>query len=153
MAFSVNHSQASQGKYIPLEGTYEVVFQKAEEKVTPNLKHLINFTFLIRTDVMQDEQGETFEFAMFPLNSPSPRDPEGYRLGTIQMICKCVGIAEGMNFESLADWLDAITGLPIKVEVKHREYNGKTQINVNYAPSDFPQVSDGTAVDLDNLPF
>ncbi len=153
MAFSVNHSQASQGRYLPPEGTYEVVFQKAEEKTTQSGKRLINFTFRIREDVMQDEQGQEFEFAMFPLNNPSARDPEGYRLGTIQMICKCIGVAEGMNFESISDWLDNLTGLPIKVEVKQRMYNDKPQINVNYEPTEFPQVSTGAAVNPDELPF
>jgi hypothetical protein len=154
MAFAVNHAQASQGKYLPPEGTYEVIIDKAEEKTTAmSGKRLINFAFEIRSDVMQDEQGQAFEYGMFPLNKPTVNDPEGYRLGTIQMICKCIGIPEGMNFGSLAEWLDAITHMPIKVEVKHREYNGQDQINVNYLPTEFPVVSAGTVVDPDELPF
>jgi hypothetical protein len=90
---------------------------------------------------------------MFPLKTPTIRDPEGYRLGTIQMICKCIGISEGTNFESLAEWLQAITSMPIKVEVKHQEYNGKDRININYLPTEFPEVAQGTAVNPDELPF
>jgi hypothetical protein len=153
MAFAVNHKEAIQGQYLPPEGTFEVLFKAAETRCTQSGGRLIDFTFEIRSDVMQDEQGQHFHFAMFPLKTPTARDPEGYRLGTIQAICKAVNISEGTNFESLNDWLTALEGMPVKVEVKHRTWNDRDQINLNYLPTEFPEVVQGTAVNPDELPF
>ena len=154
MSFSVNHKQARQGRYLPPDGLYEVVFSKAAVSKSPSSgKRWINFTFLVRSDVVQDEKGEEFEFAMFPLNTPSSRDPEGYKLGIIQTICKCAGIAEGMNFSSIADWLDALVNQPIKVVVRHRIYNDQDKIDVLYQPTDFPHYTPGATISDDDPLF
>lgn len=154
MGFSVNHKQASQGRYLPPDGEYEVVIREAAQKTTQSGKTFMVFTSEIRSDVVQEEQGAQFEHTVFKSKAPSPRDPDGYNLGQIQTICKCTRIPEGQNFEGVDDLLHALIGRPSKLRVKNGLWNDNPKIDVLWLDTEFPEVQAGvTVVNEDELPF
>lgn len=154
MGFAVNHSQATQGRYLPPDGEYEVVIRQAAQKTSQSGKTFITFMSEIRSDVVQSEQGAQFEHTVFKSKAPTARDPEGYSIGQIQTICKCAGIPEGMNFNGIDDFLQALIGRPTKLKVKNGVWNDRPKIDVLWMETEFPDVQEGvTMSDEDDLPF
>ena len=154
MGFAVNHSQATQGRYLPPDGEYEVIIRQAAQKTTQSGKTFISFTSEIRSDVVQPEQGAQFEHTLFKSKAPTPRDPDGYSLGQVQTICKATRIPEGTNFNGIDDWLSATIGRTAKLEVKNGMYNDRPKIDVRWSESEFSEYQEGVVVGTEeDLPF
>jgi len=154
MAFSIDHTKASQGRYMPPEGAYEVVIASIRENQSRNGARYLDVKLVIRSDVLQEGQGESFQHAIWRKKAPGPSDPEGFPQGLIQNISKCVGIDNGMNFTSLTEWMECLPGRPIRVTIRHEEYNGAMQARVAYIhPPEIPYEPGATAISPEDLPF
>ncbi len=149
---------------MPPEGDYEVTIESAAQNETRNGAQFLDLKLLIRPDVNQDGQGETIQYQVWRKKKPRTNDPDGFPIGTIQNVSKCVGFENGVSFASLDEWLDALVDKAIKVTVRHEEYNGTTSARVGYVnPSESPYVpgtpgsldasSGFVQVDPDALPF
>lgn len=55
-------------------------------------------------------------------------------------IARAAGVPAGTDFDGLTDYLNAVNGASMKVKVDHREYNGKTYVDVKgfYPTSEVP---------------
>jgi hypothetical protein len=154
MAFSVDHTKAFKGRFIPPEGAYEVVIESAGESQTRNGAHFLDLKLVIRQDVNQDCRGETIHHAIWRKKTPGKLDPEGYPNGVIQSLSECAGMENGMSFRSLDDWLTQLPGRSICVTIRHEEYNGSLQARVAYVnPPGIPFEKGSIIADPNDLPF
>ncbi len=131
-AFTVDHSKASQGRYMAPEGFYECVISEVKLDQTQSGKEYLRIFLTVRDDVDQDGQNESIDWPVWKRREPGRNDPNGFPLGTIQHISRVTKLANGLSFESFDDWMTAITRKPIKVEIRHEEYNGNTRAKVAY---------------------
>ena len=54
---------------------------------------------------------------------------------------KSAGLPDGKDYESLTEFCNDLINKPVRVNLKHEEYNGKMQERVNYLnPTKFPEV-------------
>lgn len=119
---TMNHKEA-EGGGLPQPGTYECfiknmdVNHKSKNKGTPGTEIL----FSIRDDVEQDHQGGKIYDRLYDAENAMWR---------YQSLLKAAGIPDGTYFETKAEIKSAVMGKPLKVEIGHREYDGKTQIDV-----------------------
>ncbi|MHC1785456.1 MAG: DUF669 domain-containing protein [Christensenellales bacterium] len=156
MSFTVNHSQASQGRFVAAEGIYECLIKGAKRAETRGGTAYLQLELFIREDIAQQSQGEVIEWPVWRKKEPGRSDPEGFPIGTIQHISRIAGFENGQEFPTLDAWLLALTGRPIRVEIKHEEYNGSTQARVwKVYESQKPAVQAGfVAVDPgEEMPF
>ncbi len=153
MAFSVDHDKAARGRYLPPEGEYETVIRTAKQNVTRDGVRFLDFRLLIREDVTQPGQGETIRYAVWRRKLPGEFDPEGFPAGVIHNLCRCAGIANGVRFEGLDECLRCLTGLCIRVRVKHEEVSGVRKARVCFVlPPEVPYAAEAMAVSQE-LPF
>lgn len=146
--FTINHAEASQGRYVAPEGNYECIISGAQYATTKGGTDFIAIALEIRRDVQQAGQGETIEWPVWKRKEPAKSDPEGYPSGTIQHISRMVKLENGKKYSSLDDWMEDIIKKPIKVTVKHDEYNGNTRAKVAYVyEAEYP------VLDAEDLPF
>lgn len=155
---SVDHSKAQQGQFTPEPGLYECVIASAKLATTRNGAEHISLTLEIRDDVPQDGQGESFNWPLWKKKQPRPSDPAGFHAGTIHSISRVVGLENGKSYDTIDDWLRAIIRKPIRVEVRHEEFNGRTQARVSYCfETEHPNLSAAAQgfvqVDDEELPF
>ena len=129
---TVDHSKAQQGRYMPPEGEYECLIQEAKYDTTRGGTEYLRITLRIREDVEQEGQGETIDWPVWKKKQPTSKDPEGFPAGTIQHISRVVNFENGTSFDSIDDWMRALAKKPIKVEIRHEEYQGNTNARVRY---------------------
>lgn len=129
---TVDHSKAQQGRYLAPEGIYECMISAVRFNVTKRGTEYLQIILSIREDVEQEGAGEHIDWPVWRKKEPTRNDPDGFPLGTIQHISRVVNLPNGVSFETFDDWTKAITGKPIRVEIKHEEFNGSTQAKVSY---------------------
>lgn len=168
--FSTNHSEASTGDFQPVdEGTYEVFISSVEKTTFSTGAEGLNLQFTIRGDLEQDFANRKLfdrlvcsEKAMFRWNN----------------ISKATNMPDGQTFNSAQEVIQAfgehLNGKPLRVTIKHREWEGKIREEVKaYSESDYeggqasnafdasqyasqdPFAEDGKPIDIsdDDLPF
>lgn len=159
MAFvTIDHSKAQQGRYMPPEGVYECLIKNAQNSMTRNGTEYLQINLTIRDDVAQEGAGETIDWPVWRKKAPTRNDPDGFPAGTIQHISRVTGLANGTNFETIDDWMRALSNKPIRVEIRHEEYNGNTRARVSYVheteqPDISPQAQGFVEVKDGELPF
>jgi hypothetical protein len=99
------------------EGSYEVFVDEysmdSEEKGS--------LTLVVRDDINQD-------YAKRKMWVNLNTNPSiAWKLSTI---ARAAGIPAGTDFNTFEDYLKSVTGKSMKVVVAHREYNGKTYVDV-----------------------
>jgi hypothetical protein len=139
---TVDHSNAQQGRFLPPEGVYECMIASAVLNTTNGGTEYLKIKLTIRGDVPQAFPGETIEWPVWRKKEPTQLDPDGFPLGTIQHISRVVKLENGQIFDTFDDWTKAITGKPIRVEIKHDEYQGNVRAKVAYVfETEAPNVS------------
>lgn len=153
----INHSQAQQGRFVAPEGRYECIIRSARYDSTMGGTEYLRITLDIRNDVPQECQGEAIEWSVWRKKQPGPRDPDGFAIGTIQHLSKVVGFDNGQEFASIDDWMRALSGRLICVDIKHEEFNGRINARVSYSyETEHPNVQPGAdmpAVNDDDSDF
>jgi len=99
------------------EGSYEVYVSE----YTLDNEEKGSFTLIVRDDI---EQKYARRRMWVNLNT----NPNiAWKLSTI---ARAAGIPSGTDFDKFEDYMKAVTGKSMKVTVAHREYNGKTYVDV-----------------------
>ncbi len=158
MSFTVDYSKAQQGRYMPPEGRYECIIQESKYDKTKNGTEYLRLTLSIREDVEQEGMGEVIDWPIWRLRNPVKGDPEGFPQRTIQNISRAVQFDNGQDFDSFDQWMKALINRTIQVEIKHEEYNDRTNARVSYVfetehPSVSPQAQGFVPVEEGDLPF
>ena len=137
----IDHEKAQQGRYMPPEGQYECLITMAKYNMTRNGTEYLHISLLIRDDVEQEGMGEVIDWSVWRKRKPGRQDPDGFAAGTIQHISKVVGFENGMEFSTIDDWMRALKGRTVRVEIKHEEYNDRVSAKVAYSySSDHPNL-------------
>lgn len=143
MGFTNDYSQAQEFSGIKPEGDYEVLIVKAEEKQTKSGKTGLNLKMVIRNDVDQKYQNGYIFHTLWKRKEPTAADRQvnGYGFGQVMALGKAARLPDGKDYASLADFLADLVRKPVRVRLKHEEYNGAVQERVDYMnPTNFPEV-------------
>ena len=145
MAFGTNYENIPQGggELVP-EGFYECIITNAEIRQTHNGKYKVGFMLTIRNDIQQPCANRVLFLDIWRKREPTPADEQvdGFNFAQLMAVSRAAKIPSGQNFESLEQFLQALTGRLLIAEVRHEEYNGKPQVRVDSlstAPTQFPE--------------
>ena len=144
MGFTNDYSQAQDFSGVKPEGDYEVLIVKAEEKQTKNGKTGLNLKMVIRNDVDQKFQNGYLFHTLWKRKEPTAADLQvnGYGFGQVMALGKAAGLPDGKDYASLAYFLADLIMKPVRVRLKHEEYNGTVQERVDCInPSSFTKIS------------
>jgi hypothetical protein len=122
--FKVNHEEAKGGAFEPVKpGMYEVIIEKAEYKVSSGGNDMIKLQMVIRDDVGQEfQKRKLFDNIVFADNTA----------WKVQQFLKAVALPDGTEIRDIDHCIELITYKPVKLKVKHEEYQGKTQERVDF---------------------
>ena len=125
--FSVNYEAAEQFSSIE-DGTYEVVVAQAEQSASQSGTDFLDIRLKIRDDFQQKFRNNLI-FDKVWINKQTLQYPEW----SLQRYAKAVKIPEGVEVNTIEQFLEIIKGKTLKVTVKNEqsEYNGKTYDNLN----------------------
>lgn len=143
MGFKNNYAEADMGNNIKPEGDYECIIQKIEERTTRNGATGLNISMVIRNDVEQKFRNGIIFHTLWKRREPTEMDKQvnGYGFGQVMALGKSAGLPDGKDYESLTEFCNDLINKPVRVNLKHEEYNGKMQERVNYLnPTKFPEV-------------
>lgn len=145
MAFGTNYDSIPQGgsEIVP-EGFYECIITNAEIRKTQNGKYKVGFMLTIRNDIQQQCTNRVLFLDIWRKKEPTPADEQvdGFNFSQLMAVSRAAQIPSGQSFDSLEQFLRALTGRLLIAEVKHEEYNGKTLVRVDAlrtAPTRFPE--------------
>lgn len=147
MGFKANWSEATQSNSLKPEGDYECLIAKAEERDYTNSKGeektCLNISFIIRNDVEQGYKNGHIFHTLWKRREPAENDMQvnGYSYGQIMALGKAAGLPDGKEYDSLEQFCGELVNKPLRVTIKHEEYNGKTQERVSWRnPTKYPTV-------------
>lgn len=143
MGFKANQAEAEQGFQIKPEGDYECIIASVEERTTRNGATGLNFSLVIRNDVEQKFKNSYIFDTLWKRKQPTPADQSvnGYGFGQVMAYGKAAQLPDGKDYENLEQFIQDLINKPIRVTLKHGEYNGQPQENVSFKNiTKFPQV-------------
>lgn len=144
MGFKANQSEAVQGNSIKPEGDYECIIQNIEERTNKNNKTWLNIAMVIRNDIQQNYKNAYIFHTLWKRKEPTEADKQvnGYGFGQVMALGKAAGLPDGKEYDSLQQFCEELVSKPLRVTLKHEEYNGKTQERVSWLnPTKFPEVN------------
>lgn len=143
MGFKSNWSEAAQPNSIKPEGDYECIITKVEERVNQNGKENLNISMVIRNDVEQGYKNGYIFNTIWKRREPTEADLQvkGYGYGQIMALGKAAGLPDGKEYESLEQFCGELVNKPVRVTVKHGEWNGEKREEVRWLnPTKFPTI-------------
>ena len=125
--FSVNYEAAEQFSSVE-NGTYEVVVATAEQSASKSGTDFLDIRLKIRDDFQQKFRNNLI-FDKVWINKQTLQYPEW----ALQRYAKAVKIPEGIEINTIEQFLDIIKGKTLKITVKNEqsESNGVTYDNLN----------------------
>lgn len=125
--FSVNYEAAEQFSSVE-NGTYEVVVATAEQSASKSGTDFLDIRLKIRDDFQQKFRNNLI-FDKVWINKETLQYPEW----ALQRYAKAVKIPEGVEINTIEQFLDIIKGKTLKITVKNEqsESNGVTYDNLN----------------------
>ena len=132
MGFGTNYSESNSYDTVPC-GEYECIISNAGIRQNPNGKWKCAFTLTVRNDVQQGSQNRTLFLDIWKKLEPSKNDlaVDGFNFNALMILAKAAQIPDGMNFESLEDFLKILVGRCIRVTVSHRESGGNVYAQID----------------------
>jgi len=124
--FNTNYSEVGSFELVP-EGEYEAVISDVKKTTSKNSgAPMLKVTYTIRTDVEQPAQKRKMFDNLVQMDST---------IFKFQQLSKAVGIAEGLDIETLEDFAKLIKFKAVRIKVTHRlnDYNGKEEMQANVA--------------------
>lgn len=143
MGFRANQSEAIQQSTIKPEGDYECLIIDIDEYTTKNGSTGLHIKMVIRNDVDQTYKNGYIFHTLWKRKEPTEADNQvkGYSFGQVMALGKAAGLPDGKDYDSLEQFCDELIKKPMRVTLKHEEYNGKTQERVSWFNSTkFPDV-------------
>lgn len=146
MGFKTNMAAATQSDSIKPVGDYECLIARAEERTyTKNGKDktCLNIRFLIRNDVEQNYKNGYIFHTLWKRNEPTENDKQvkGYGFNQVMTLGKAAGLPDGKEYDSLEQFLEELIKKPVRVTIKHGEWNGEKREEVSWLnPTKFPEV-------------
>lgn len=149
--FTVNHDEAQEFGRLP-DGTYEVFITGAKETEASTGTKGIQMVMTVRDDVVQSGKGQKVWDTMWI--TPNTK-------GIIQGRLKAMQIPSGTQFHTMQDMIDAIKGLPVRIQVRAQANDDRYNEVVKYSPATVDgfyiaeESSEDTVVDIsdDDMPF
>ena len=133
MGFNIDYKKTQSGGTIPA-GTYEAVVKSAFEDVAKTGTVGISMPMIIRNDVEQPYRNAHVWHKLWKKKEPNADDLAcgGYIATQINALSKAVGFENDKHFESLEEWMNSLTGLPLRITIIHDgEFNGKPNVRVD----------------------
>lgn len=144
MGFKYSQSEASDfNSNLKKEGVYECLISKIQEKTTNNGAKGLSVYLVIRNDVEQEYKNGFLFYTLWRRKEPTQQDMQvcGYGFGQVMALGKAAGLPDGKDYETLADFCNDLIKRPVRVTLKHREWNGKLQEDVTKLDTTkFPDV-------------
>ena len=147
MGFKANWSEAAQSNSLKPEGDYECLIAKAEECDYTNSKGeektCLNISFIIRNDVEQGYKNGHIFHTLWKRRKPTENDMQvnGYGFNQVMTLGKAAGLPDGKDYDSLEQFLEELIKKPVRVTIKHGEWNGEKREEVSWLnPTKFPTV-------------
>lgn len=137
---NVNHKEAETKTFTVLpEGDYEVIISAVEKKQSQSGNDMLKLTLTVRTDVQQEGQKRMVWDYLVDTSKAKFK---------FQQVAKALDFAEGVQYDTIDEFADAILFKAVKITVKHEtsEYAGKTRTNervANYHLASKPYVQGG----------
>ena len=167
--FTINHDEAMDFGVIE-EGEYEVVVAKAFENASKSGTECMDIQLIVRNDIEQPGKDKWIFHKVWKAKATGQ-----FNSGMINTMAKALRLPNGKKYASVKELLDVLLLKTAKVTIKHRDWEGKTQVDVaNWEVTKFPQCNhqwkDGQApangpkedysgiegfdsVEYDNIPF
>lgn len=125
--FSVDYKEADQFASIE-DGTYEVFVHSAEQSASKSGTDFLDIRLKIRDDFQQRFRNNII-FDKIWINKETLQYPQW----ALQRYSKAVQLPEGMEIQSIEQFLELIQGKTLQVIVKNEqsEFNGTTYDNLN----------------------
>lgn len=160
MAFSTNYAEVKESELVP-PGKYEVIIAEAKEIVTKNGSYGIQLATVIRNDIEQKCKNRNVFHTLWKKKEPDEKDNmvDGYSFKQIMQLAKACQLPDGKNYKNLAEMLGEVVRKCVQVTVQHEEYNGNTNVRVQYINSTaFPDCKHvfqpkATTVSQPNIPY
>nr|UWF94060.1 MAG: Protein of unknown function (DUF669) [Bacteriophage sp.] len=147
MGFKANWSEAAQSNSLKPEDDYECLIAKAEERDYTNSKGeektCLNISFIIRNDVEQGYKNGHIFHTLWKRREPTENDKQvkGYGFNQVMALGKAAGLPDGKDYDSLEQFLEELIKKPVRVTIKHGEWNGEKREEVSWLnPTKFPTV-------------
>ena len=144
MGFKSNYSQSTQTfDGLKPEGDYECIIVKIEEKTTRNGAKGLNFSMVIRNDVEQGYKNGYIFHTVWRKKNPSTYDEQvkGYNFGQLMAIAEACRLKDDKEYEYLEDFLTELNKKPLRVTLKHDDFNDRTYEKVSFFnPTVYPEV-------------
>lgn len=147
MGFKTNMAAATQSDSIKPVGDYECLIARAEERTYTNSKGeektCLNIRFLIRNDVEQNYKNGYIFHTLWKRNEPTENDKQvkGYGFNQVMALGKAAELPDGKDYDSLEQFLEELIKKPVRVTIKHGEWNGEKREEVSWLnPTKFPEV-------------
>lgn len=143
MGFKANQSEATQQSNIKPEGDYECIILNIEERTTRNNSTGLNISMVVRNDVEQGYKNGYIFHTLWKRKEPTEADMSvnGYGFGQIMALGKAAGLPDGKDYDSLKQFCDELIKKPVRVTLKHGEWNGEKREEVRWLnPTKFPNV-------------
>lgn len=131
MAFKVNTGDVYEGQNngpMP-EGDYEVVIKEIKEDKANSGTPYINVELVVRND---GDVNKAYKNKHLWYTIWASKETHEYNAKGINTLSKHAGIANGAQFNNVAEWGKLLYGKPILATVKHEDYNGKTKERVSF---------------------
>lgn len=152
MGFKNNFDEAKEFNGIKPEGDYECLISKVEERQTKvSQKTYLSVAYVVRNDVDQSYKNALIFQNFWKRKEPTDADKSvnGYSFNQIMSLGLAAGLQDGKEYSDLDDFCKDLIGRPVRVTIKHDEYNGNVTEQVSWTnKTKFPTVKhtakDGT---------
>lgn len=141
MGFTTDYNDVSEQGIMPI-GDYEMVISDMEMVTNSNGNTSIKTTLIVRNDLDQAYKNKNLWRNMWKAKQPNENDCKvgGFQFRQIMEMSKAAKLPTGVNYETLDDWFRALLHKPVRVTLKHSEYNGKSREEISYVnETKFPE--------------
>lgn len=141
MAFKRDKSKKFDFSLIPA-GDYEVMTKAVDYNTTAGGTLYIDIPMVIRNDVEQDCKNRHIWHAIWKKKDPTEDDLacEGFSYAGINQMLNAVNAPEDAEYAKIEDCFADMSYKPVRITVKYKEKDGKTNRNIYVSATNYPDV-------------